>query len=143
MNAAAELDAVGQEPMPFELTPEEAAAVIAMRDAAERWGLDSARVAQLAARGLFLASDVQSLAAELALIWTKLPSETKETYASQLDELASRWLQQRSDGPPKKKGRGKAKPADVNPDAGHGAADGFGGTDYPPTMPGPDEGRPQ
>lgn len=141
--AANAADELGQEPSPFEVTPEEAAAVIVMRYAAERWQLDPARVAQLAAKALFLASDVTSLGEEFARVLAKLSPEVKEQYRTQLDSLARAYLDSRADDAAPKKGRGKRKPAHVNPDAGHGAADGFGGSDFPPTMPGPDEGRPQ
>ncbi|MBK8997450.1 MAG: hypothetical protein IPM35_17110 [Myxococcales bacterium] len=131
---------IAEEPRAFEVTPEEAAAVIAMRDAAERWGLDPARVARLAAKSLFLASDVTSLGHELGRTWLELSPELKERYAAQLERLARAFLDDRAEPGASKKKRGKSKPADVNPDAGHGAADGFGGSDFP--APGPDEDRP-
>lgn len=121
-------DAIGCVPNGLELAPEELAAVFA-----------SFSVARLLARALNIASDTQQLFGEMSKAVAKLPDDVKENFTAMFAEAAERFLGERDAA----KGRGKAKPADVNPDAGHGAADGFGGTDYPPTMPGPDEGRPQ
>jgi hypothetical protein len=139
-NAAHELEAVGQESGPFRVTMEEVALVVAARDVAESFGLEPSAVALGAARVLYALADANRLSAELSGLISGTSPEFKEAYAK-LDQAARVWLERRSE--PKKKGRGKAKSTDVNPDAGHGAADGFGGSDFPPTMPGPDEGRPQ
>lgn len=139
-NAATEPDAVGQEPGPFRVDSiEEGALIVAARDVAESFGLEPSAVALGAARVLYALADANRLSAELSGLVKDTSPEFKEAYAAQLDQAARVWLERRSE--PKKKGRGKTKP--VNPDAGHGAADGFGGSDFPPTMPGPDEGRPQ
>lgn len=143
-NAATEPDAVGQEPGPFRVDSiEEGALIVAARDVAESFGLEPSAVALGAARVLYALADANRLNVELSGLFKDTSPEFKEAYATHLDQAARMWLERRSEPKPKGKGRGKAKPADVNPDAGHGAADGFGGSDFPPTMPGPDEGRPQ
>lgn len=143
-SAAAELKAVGQEPGPFRVASmEEGALIVAARDVAESFGLEPSAVALGAARVLYALADANRLSAELSGLISGTSPEFKEAYAAQLDQAARVWLERRSEPKPKSKGRGKTKSADVNPDAGHGAANGFGGSDFPPTMPGPDEGRPQ
>lgn len=142
-NAAHELEAVGQESGPLRVTMEEVALVVAARDVAESFGLEPGAVAHGAARVLYALADANRLSVELSGLVKDTSPEFKEAYAAQLDQAARVWLERRSEPKPKSKGRGKTKSADVNPDAGHGAADGFGGSDFPPTMPGPDEGRPQ
>ncbi len=138
-NAAHELEAVGQESGPLRVTMEEVALVVAARDVAESFGLEPGAVAHGAARVLYALADANRLSVELSGLVKDTSPEFKEAYA----QAARVWLERRSEPKPKSKGRGKTKSADVNPDAGHGAADGFGGSDFPPTMPGPDEGRPQ
>lgn len=137
--------AVGQEPGPFRVASmEEGALIVAARDVAESFGLEPSAVALGAARVLYALADAnRRLSAELSGLISGTSPEFKEAYAAQLDQAARVWLERRSEPKPKSKGRGKTKSADVNPDAGHGAANGFGGSDFPPTMPGPDEGRPQ
>lgn len=144
-NAAHELEAVGQGSGPLRVTTEEVALVVAARDVAESFGLEPGAVALGAARVLYALADANRLSVELSGLVKDTSPEFKEAYAAQLDQAARVWLERRSEPKPKPKGkgRGEAKSADVNPDAGHGAADGFGGSDFPPTMPGPDEDRPQ
>lgn len=132
------------EPGPFRVASmEEGALIVAARDVAESFGLEPSAVALGAARVLYALADANRLSAELSGLISGTSPEFKEAYAAQLDQAARVWLERRSEPKPKSKGRGKTKSADVNPDAGHGAANGFGGSDFPPTMPGPDEGRPQ
>lgn len=136
----------GQEPGPFKTTAEEAALVIACREAAERFGVKPEHYMLTAARVVWAASDTQQLAAELVKLWNQAQkSGALDGHAQLVDAYARLWLECR--GAPKKNGKPNPlrlceQAADPpNPDAGHGAADGFGGTDFP--EPGPDEGRPQ
>lgn len=144
---AAEPEAIGQESGPFRVTMEEAALVVAARDVADSFGLDPNTVAHGAARVLYALADANRLSAELSELYKNASPEFKEAYATYLDQAARVWLERRAEPKLKKRGRGTLravapdKPTDVNPDAGHGAADGFGGTDFP--TPGPDEDRPQ
>jgi hypothetical protein len=134
---------IGQEPSGFEPSVFEVDLVFAARDFAARIHVEADDVARLLARSLYAALDAARLSSELInLADSAKASGALDGHAQVIDELCQRWLDRPK---PKKRGRGKTAepPATPNPDNGHGAGDGFGGTDFPPTFPGPDKDRPQ
>lgn len=151
-NAAAELGGVGQEPS----APKHSLASLALWASVEEF---SARlsfgiepplyppdaVAHILARALYGLAHAGELLKDITQLFDAMPKEMRRELGEVFDQVAATWLERGAGKVTKKRGRGNLrandKPTDVNPDAGHGAADGFGGTDFP--TPGPDEDRPQ